>query len=186
MWFLRARLCAHMWTNACQRASSRGEPAGEQRGEEAACLEIIAWVCIVLGKIWSLGLWRPRQENWELPFVTSAEGPGAPSSARPPLCQLPQGGGYSGSEVSCFAQGQTAANRKGGVCQQSTAQGWGAAEGWGAGGFPRPASYPWPYWLSPSALRVGGALMWLRALGAHAWQQGNQPTALGTALGALG
>ena len=34
-----------------------GEPAGEQRGEEAACLETIAWVCIVLGKTWSLGLW---------------------------------------------------------------------------------------------------------------------------------
>lgn len=81
-----------------------------------ACLETIAWVCIVLGKTWSLGLWRPRQEDWELPFVMSAAGPGAPSSARLPLCQLPQGGGYSGSEVSCFAQAQIAANRNGGVC----------------------------------------------------------------------
>lgn len=35
------------------------EPGGarrEQRGEDAACLEIIAWVCIVLGKTGSLGL----------------------------------------------------------------------------------------------------------------------------------
>ena len=33
-----------------------GEPAGEQRAEGAACLEIIVRVCIVLGKARNLGL----------------------------------------------------------------------------------------------------------------------------------
>ena len=57
MWFLRAGLHLSHVDKRLPAGIEPGEPTGEQRGEEAACLEIIAWVCIVLGKTWSLGLW---------------------------------------------------------------------------------------------------------------------------------
>ena len=63
----------------------------------------------------------------------------------PALCQLPQGGSYSGSGVSCFAQAQTAANRNGGVCHTVY------RSGLGAGGLPQASLPP----AAPPAVTLG-------------------------------
>lgn len=68
--------------------------------------------------------------------------------------------------MSCFVQGQIAANRKGRVSHT------GYCSGLGGKGLPQASLLPWPHRLSPSAPRVGGTLMWLRASGAHASSRG--------------
>ena len=74
-----------------------------------------------------------------------AAGPEVPSSVRPPLCQLPQGGAARSSEVSCFVQGQIAANRKGRVSHT------GYCSGLGGKGLPQASLLP----VAPPAVTLG-------------------------------
>ena len=98
----------------------------------------------------------------------------------PPLCQLPQGGSYSGSEVSCFAQAQTAANRNGGVCHTVYCLGL------GGGGLPQASLPP----VAPPAVTLGSeggrGPDAAQGLGGSHLAVGKSAAALGTALGALG